>query len=144
MYQVLQITDVSEIILQWHISGFHKYLLHPYHHVPTGACMMQHGRWLHWDCQVTVSFMYIYIAIPALVNTVPADGLAPSGARPFAGTVMTRIWHIFLKIHLIKWFWGINEYERTFVNLDIYPIWRVNLTMFYVPGIIWKGQYILW
>ena len=26
------------------------------------------------------------------VNTVPADGLAPSGARPSAGTVMANIW----------------------------------------------------
>ena len=29
-----------------------------------------------------------------VVNTAPADGLAPLGARPLAGTVLTKNWHL--------------------------------------------------
>ena len=32
-----------------------------------------------------------------VVNTVPADGLAPLGARPSAGTVMIKIIHLYIQ-----------------------------------------------
>ena len=50
-----------------------------------------------------------------LVNTVPADGLAPIGARPSAGAVMTTKLHMFsmkfplLLLLLTKW----HHYKMT-------------------------------
>ena len=32
---------------------------------------------------------FVYVQVPNVDSTVPADGLAPKGARPSAGTVLT-------------------------------------------------------
>ena len=37
----------------------------------------------------------IYMWDPNLVSTVPADGLAPNGARPSAGTMLITKFHMF-------------------------------------------------
>ena len=54
-----------------------------------------HGWWIcqlvyHYHSTVSISNAgLVYIQDVKLVNTVHADGLAPNGARPSAGTVMT-------------------------------------------------------
>ena len=49
-----------------------------------------------------------------LAITVPADGLAPNGARPSAGTVLTANYHISFTVLLM-----INEFDYIFLSLEV-------------------------
>ena len=67
------------------------------------------------DRQIDMNLKYYWFLLyigPYLVITVPADGLAPNGARPSAGTVLITKWYMILSKYfqlsiafsLIKWY----------------------------------------
>ena len=65
-------------IKSWALRGSHPVQCWPHHGESADLIALNHS-----------SAGPDYIQDPHLVNTVSADGLAPDGARPYAGTVMT-------------------------------------------------------
>ena len=83
----------------WHITIISVCPAWPQHHTPTTYNILKYS--IHWVKCLQKFELKLINTFNFVVSTVPADGLAPLGARPSADTVMTKHrFHIDMKLAL--------------------------------------------